>query len=122
MKIETLKELRQSKGLAQRQVAAAIGISERVYAYIENGRNPKNDVLIKLDEFYGVSTDYLLEKSELITESKINFEKDEGLICVDSQILKDFVSFVHCACQDCENDCEDGINPKCRLSVCEKYL
>ena len=36
---ERLRELRKEQGETQKQVAAAIGIGERPYQYLESGRN-----------------------------------------------------------------------------------
>lgn len=66
-----LKELRTNKNLTQREVAAAIGISERLYAYIENGRNPKKEVLIKLAEFYDVTTDFIIGNSAILIKTDV---------------------------------------------------
>ena len=61
---ERVKELRKSKGLTQRQMAAALGITERSYQRYEAENNPNNDTLIKLADFFNVSTDYLLGRSD----------------------------------------------------------
>jgi transcriptional regulator with XRE-family HTH domain len=56
-----LKELRLQKGLTQREVASAIGVSANNYARYERGeRQPDCNTLIKLSKFYGVSVDYIL--------------------------------------------------------------
>lgn len=56
-----LKELREDNDLLQKEVASAIGITERNYSYYETGKTILNDeILIKLAMFYGTSIDYLL--------------------------------------------------------------
>lgn len=57
-----LKELRTLKQVTQKEVAEAVGVSERVYGYYEMGeRFPKDpDVLKKLADYFDVSLDYLL--------------------------------------------------------------
>ena len=54
-----LKELRESKGLTQKEVAEIIGYSEISYARYENGkREPDISTLCKLAEYFNVTVDY----------------------------------------------------------------
>ena len=56
-----LKELRQSKGVTQREVANAIGCSTQAYAKYERGeREPDNSTLKLLSKYFSVSIDYIL--------------------------------------------------------------
>ena len=58
---DRLKELRKSKKLTQKQLAVAIKVSERNYQSFEYGEfKPSHDNIIKLAEYFQVSTDYLL--------------------------------------------------------------
>lgn len=60
-----LRLLRNEKNLTQQQVADALGIERSLYARYEYGsRTPPVDNLIKLSEFFNVTTDYLLELSD----------------------------------------------------------
>ncbi len=60
-----LKELRKKKGLSQKQAANALGISMRAYQNYEYGqREPNIEMINKLANFYGVTTDYLLDRPE----------------------------------------------------------
>ena len=59
-----IKELRQERGLTQRQMAESFGITERNYQRYETANSPSNDTLIKLAAFFDVSTDYLLGRSD----------------------------------------------------------
>ena len=66
---ERLKASRKSKGLTQKDLAAFLGISERGYQNYEMGkREPNLEVLKQLADFLGVTTDYLLGRSESIEE------------------------------------------------------
>lgn len=57
-----LKEMRDKRGLLQREVADAVGVSTGSISFYEKGiKNPSQDVLTKLANFYGVTTDYLLK-------------------------------------------------------------
>lgn len=56
-----IKDLREDNDLTQRQLASAIGITQRKYSYIETGTQPLTDeLLVKLSAFYDVSIDYIL--------------------------------------------------------------
>ena len=58
---ERLKLLRKQKGVSQKVVAEAIGVTLSAYSNYEQGiREPSYDILIKLAKFYDVTTDYLL--------------------------------------------------------------
>ena len=60
-----LTNIRRSKGFTQKQVADGIGISEVGLQNYENGkRKPAFDVLISLADFYDVSLDYLVGRSD----------------------------------------------------------
>ena len=66
MKIsESLKRCREHFNLTQAQVAESIGILQQTYYKYEAGKNvPSADVVVKLANAYGVSTDYLLGLSD----------------------------------------------------------
>lgn len=58
---DNLKSLREQKKITKKQVADAIGVTERAYITYEYGqRDVSTETLQKLADFYGVSTDYLL--------------------------------------------------------------
>jgi len=60
----TLGELRREKGLSQRQVAADLGISQAVLSHYENdAREPKLEFVIKVCEYYSVTADYILGRT-----------------------------------------------------------
>lgn len=62
--MEHLKELRKEKGLLQRDVADFLGVDRTTYVKYETGANePDIEVIKKLADFFGVSTDYLLGKT-----------------------------------------------------------
>lgn len=63
---ERLKLLRKAKGVTQKEVAFAIGITLSAYSNYEQGlREPSNQILIKLCKYFDVSADYLLGLSEI---------------------------------------------------------
>ena len=60
-----LKILRQRAGVLQKDVADSLGITRQAYSNYENGeRNPDNEMLLKLAEYFGVSVDSILRDSE----------------------------------------------------------
>ncbi|MCL2852324.1 MAG: helix-turn-helix domain-containing protein [Defluviitaleaceae bacterium] len=61
---DRIKELRKSKGLSQREVGEAIGITERSYRRYEAGdMDPSATNIVNLADFFGVSADYLLGRT-----------------------------------------------------------
>ena len=61
---QRIRDLREDRDLTQTQVGAAIGVPQRTYAYYESGqRMVPPHVLCALADFYDVSVDYLLGRS-----------------------------------------------------------
>lgn len=62
---QKLAELRKKKGLSQYEMADRLGVSRGKLANYEQGsRQPDFDTLSKLADFFDVSTDYLLGRTE----------------------------------------------------------
>lgn len=60
-----IRDLREDKDLNQTQVAKILGMSQTGYSKYETGENDiPTDVLIKLADFYNVSIDYLLNRTD----------------------------------------------------------
>ena len=58
---EILKKLRKGKGMSQSELGSQIGLSKAVISKYETGLGyPSFDVLIRISQFFGVSTDYML--------------------------------------------------------------
>lgn len=58
---ERLKELRNECELSQKALGTHIGVSQKAIDYWENGVNePKATYIVRLADFFDVSTDYLL--------------------------------------------------------------
>lgn len=56
-----IKDMREDHDLKQKEVAAVLGIDQRVYSNYETGkREIPVHLLIKLADYYKVSTDFLL--------------------------------------------------------------
>lgn len=64
-KYQRIHNLREDSDLTQQQVGEAINVPQRTYAYYESGQRmipPR--VLCALADFYNVSVDYLLERTD----------------------------------------------------------
>lgn len=60
-----VRELRLAKKMKQKDVAALLGISERQYQRYEGGRQTTTlENLIALADYFGVSLDYLVGRSD----------------------------------------------------------
>ncbi|HAK1363224.1 TPA: helix-turn-helix transcriptional regulator, partial [Listeria monocytogenes] len=56
--------LRKNNNKTQEDISKILGISRGAYSHIENGRNePDMETIVKLANIFGVSTDYLLGRS-----------------------------------------------------------
>ena len=62
---DTMSALRRSRGLSQRTAAADLHISQALLSHYENGaREPGLAFVCRACEYYGVSADYLLGRTE----------------------------------------------------------
>jgi transcriptional regulator with XRE-family HTH domain len=75
-----LRDLRREKNVGAPDLGKAIGVNKNTIYSWEHGVNfPNNDTLIKLAEFFCVTTDYLLGKS--------NYKQNTGyLVAFDSEL------------------------------------
>ena len=65
MYLPRLRDLREDHDMTQAQIAAILGIDQRVYSIYETGKRdiPLPD-LVTLADYYKVSTDYLLGREK----------------------------------------------------------
>lgn len=62
---ERLKDLRKERRWSSKEMAEYLGVSQRAYLYYESATNyPNIPGLLKLADFFGVTTDYLLGRSQ----------------------------------------------------------
>lgn len=62
---ERLLSLRQERGLSQKGLVQEMGLALNTYVRYERGeREPTASVLVQIADFYSVSADYLLGRSE----------------------------------------------------------
>ena len=63
---ERIRSLREDKDLTQTQMAEYLHCSQRIYSNYERGEvDLPTGVLIKLADFHGTSTDYLLNRTNI---------------------------------------------------------
>lgn len=63
--MNNLKKLRKARGLTQIAVQMDTGIDQSLISKYENGeRIPPTDVLVLLADYYGVSIDYILCRTD----------------------------------------------------------
>ena len=73
MYLRRLKDLREDHDLKQTDIAKLLNIQQTVYSRYERGyQNIPLDFLVTLADYYGVSTDYILERTD---NPKINLQK-----------------------------------------------
>jgi len=60
-----MSKLRREKGLSQRQAASELGISQALLSHYEtDAREPKLDFVVRVCDFYGVTTDFILGRTK----------------------------------------------------------
>ena len=60
-----LKELRKEKDVTQREVAKAVNVAQNTIAGYETGaKEPSLTVLVALADYYEVTTDYILGRTD----------------------------------------------------------
>lgn len=72
-----IRDLREDHDLTQQQVADILNISQRGYSHYETGNNDvSSEVLIKLANYYNVSIDYILDR----TDTKKSYPKKKDRV------------------------------------------
>lgn len=63
-----IKALREDRDLRQSDLAQAVGIDQRTISNYEMGKtNPDSEALIRLADFFNVTIDYLVGRTDLVT-------------------------------------------------------
>lgn len=91
MKIgDRMKKLREEKGLMQQDVCNALDIEQSTLANYENNRRvPKTDILIEIANYYGVSLDYLVGRTDERFDNSKRRPKDLNKFLQQSEIIFD---------------------------------
>ena len=65
MKFQRIQDLRTDADLSQKQLSEILHISQRSYSHYETGsRNIPVEMLIRLANYYDISVDYLLGRTD----------------------------------------------------------
>lgn len=87
---DRIKKLREDKGLTQADVCLALNIAQSTLAnYETNFRSPKMDVLIAIANYYGVSVDYLLGRTDIPFVDTAKRPKDLNRFLQQAEIIFD---------------------------------
>ena len=104
-----LKKLREKSGLTQKKAASIFGLTNFQLSRYESGQsNPDPDLIAKFADFYEVSTDYLLGRTDepdiskmdklkkigLKEEEDLHFFDLEGLSDEDIEFIKNQIEFL----------------------------
>ncbi len=77
-----LKKLRTNAKLTQQELADRIGVSNTTISFCENTeRYPSTDILIRIANYFHISTDYLLgiDNTKVLNISELNEEEVKSL-------------------------------------------
>lgn len=70
-----IKQLREEKGISQLEFAKKINLTQQsVSAYEKGIREPSLDILKTIADFFGVTTDFLLGKSDIRNPEKVEID------------------------------------------------
>ena len=61
---ERIRMLRKERNFTQAQIAKEVGLSARGYQDLELGADPKGNTLLSIAEFYQVSIDWLMGRTD----------------------------------------------------------
>ena len=103
---DRLRQLREEGGLLQRELAESLDLSRVAITQYEQGRRvPEVDILTKIADFFMVSVDYLLGRTDVRimcatthqpeTTTQSNKQSADILPNGAQQCLKDFEEFIH---------------------------
>ena len=101
---DRLKELREEKGITQKNLGKVLNISDRVIGYYEaNDRFPKDETILKMiADYFNVSVDFLvghkgprLYQSEHIAEAKASYNLNiEGLPIEAIEKIEEYIELI----------------------------
>lgn len=87
---ERLRQLRDESGKTQSQIAKELGLTPQAFSYFVNGREPNYETLGKIADYFGVSTDYLLGRSDIKTVSIM-----KKAICDETKLSEEAIDRLH---------------------------
>lgn len=91
---ETLKKLRDEKGLTLKQMGEILGVSHMTYQrYEKNDTDVSTEMLSKLADFYGVSADYLLGRTEIKAMAGTSPAEQLDVTAAEQEIIRRYAEF-----------------------------
>lgn len=95
---QRLRELREERNITQKTLAATLGVSPRMVSFYESGAHfPRDEsILLKLADYFRVSTDYLLGYSDVRAAGQLHKlnEAFEALPEAERESLLEFLDFL----------------------------
>jgi len=88
---ERLVQLKKERGLLQKDIAKAVGLSVMGYQRYENGkRQPAADTLIKLADYFNVSLDYLTGRTNysIDADGRVTVKASSDVFNLDTVAFK----------------------------------
>ncbi|AHZ54581.1 MULTISPECIES: helix-turn-helix domain-containing protein [Bacillus cereus group] len=75
-----IRDLRKQKGITQKELAQSLKLSESTIGmYERNERQPDYNTLIRIADYFNVSTDFLLGRDSNVKADRNNKELDQWL-------------------------------------------
>lgn len=102
-----LKQLRAIKCVSQKKVSSCLGCSPVVYSRYETGeREPSLEMLGKLADYFGVSTDCILGRETIarIPMSEFEVQLIEAARCADARAKEDALAVLKAHCVDTKKE------------------
>lgn len=118
---EKLKLLRQSKKMTQGEAAQFLGVSLSSYQKYERDKNsvmPSLDVLLRIADFYNVTTDYLLGREAGEPDALDTLAMEFNMSALEKKIIDNYLSlpenmrtdlmeFLHKSVKEVQNESDD---------------
>ncbi len=87
---DRIKELREKNGISQQELYLALNVEQSTLAnYESNRRVPKPEIILAIANYFHVSTDYLLGKSDNISNNKEKIPADLKKYLDRSEVMFD---------------------------------
>lgn len=84
-----LKNLRTEKNITQKDLAKYLGVSDRSVGYYETGkRTPPPDIIKKIADYFNVSVDYLLGRTNIRNPYVIKIDSKDKADSLADEIIK----------------------------------
>ena len=91
---EILRVLRDEKGLTLKQMGEILGVSHMTYQrYEKNDTDVSTDMLVKLSDFYGVSADYLLGRTDIKAMAGTTPAEQLDVTAAEQEIIRRYTEF-----------------------------